>query len=158
MLIKSKVGKGSKMRKILGLVILMSIAALILAACGAQAAPGTSGGASSVNPSGAQPVTVTVTVTEFKFETSMTTFKVGVPYHFVLTNTGKYPHEFDISNAGASLTNLLAKVSKDSLGPGATATLDYTFTQPAPAGTLAFTCHLPGHYEQGMNVPIVVEQ
>lgn len=133
------------------------IVALVLAACGMQASTNNSTEAASGSAGGSQPVQVTVNLTEFKIEPSMTEFKVGVAYHFVITNTGKYPHEFDIGNAGPSLTDSLAKVGKDQLAPGATATLDYTFTQAAPAGTLAFSCHLPGHFEQGMVVPITVQ-
>jgi len=41
----------------------------------------------------------------------------------------------------------LAYVEEDELTPGATQTLDYTFTEPAPAGNLELSCHTEGHYE-----------
>jgi uncharacterized cupredoxin-like copper-binding protein len=56
------------------------------------------------------------------------------------------------------LADSVAHVSQDQLNPGATATLDYTFTKAYPAGTLEFACHLPGHYEAGMHTGIVVTQ
>lgn len=34
---------------------------------------------------------------------------------------------------------------------------EYIFTNPAQAGTLEFACHLPGHYEAGMKLAIVVK-
>jgi uncharacterized cupredoxin-like copper-binding protein len=51
----------------------------------------------------------------------------------------------------------LAGIQGKDLAAGATKTLDYTFTKPAPAGTLEFACHLPGHYDAGMHTPIVVK-
>ena len=130
----------------------MILAAIVLVACG--------GGAASSN----QPVDVTVTETEFKIEASMTTFQVGVPYHFIVTNNGTVNHEFDIippEPSGTPETQVqadsLARLTQDQLPPGTTATLDYTFTQAYPAGSLEFACHLPGHYDAGMHTSIIVK-
>ena len=131
---------------------LMVLAVAVLAACGGG---GASGGAT----------TVTVTLTDFKIDSSLTTFSVGVPYHFVVTNKGAVAHEFVImppeQGTQGSETQLpstaLAGIMGKDLAAGATKTLDYTFTQAAPAGGLEFACHLPGHYEAGMHVPIVVQ-
>jgi len=51
----------------------------------------------------------------------------------------------------------LAFVEEDELTPGVTQTLDYTFTEPAPAGSLELGCHIEGHYEAGMLLPITVK-
>jgi uncharacterized cupredoxin-like copper-binding protein len=135
-------------------VPLMVLAVAVLAACGG-------GGAAS----GGGPVQVQVTLTDFKIDSSLTTFSVGVPYHFVVTNKGAVAHEFAImppeqgtqgSDTQLPSTALAGILGKD-LTPGATKTLDYTFTQAAPAGSLEFACHLPGHYEAGMHTPIVVQ-
>jgi uncharacterized cupredoxin-like copper-binding protein len=111
------------------------------------------------------PVDVKVTLTEFKIESSTTAFKVGVPYHFSITNNGAIAHEFMIApvvqsgSSGSAQTPVpLAQVDGGQLQPGQTATLDYTFTAPATAGTLELACHLPGHYESGMHIPITVTQ
>ena len=112
-----------------------------------------------------QPVDVQVTATDFAFQSSLTTFKVGVPYHFVVVNKGKVPHEFMIVKpipAGQmdmeQMDNLaLAHIEADDLQPGQTATVDYTFKQAYPEGTMEFACHLPGHYEAGMKLPIIVK-
>jgi len=48
-------------------------------------------------------------------------------------------------------------IEADELTPGATKSFDYTFNETAPAGTLEFACHIPGHYEAGMNLPITVK-
>lgn len=131
------------------LVVGTLLAALLLSACGGS-------------PSG--PVTVNVTATEYKFESSMTTFKVGVPYHFVVTNKGTMEHEFMIikpepTSVGSDQldSDALAHIEEADLQPGQTASVDYTFLQAAPEGTLEFACHLAGHYEQGMHTPITVQ-
>ena len=51
----------------------------------------------------------------------------------------------------------LAVAEEDDLPPGASYTLDYTFTESAPTGSLEFSCHIPGHYEAGMLLPITVK-
>ncbi len=132
------------------IITLLVVAIFVLTACGG-------GGAKS-------PVTVQVTLTEFKIDSSLTTFSTGVPYHFVVTNKGTTIHEFMIMPPmeGAVAPDqvqkaALAGITQDKLPAGATATVDYTFTQPAPAGKLELACHTPGHYEAGMHVPIIVQ-
>jgi uncharacterized cupredoxin-like copper-binding protein len=132
-------------------VVLMLVGALGLAAC------------SSGSPASKSPVDVQVTLTEFTISSSLTTFKVGVPYHFIVKNEGTVPHEFQIMPPTTEqLTQAqvqamaLAGLGQSDLPAGATATLDYTFTKAYPQGQMEFACHLPGHYEAGMHVPIVV--
>jgi len=134
-------------------VPLMVLVVAVLAACGGGGGAA-SGGATQVQ----------VTLTDFKIDSSVTTFSVGVPYHFVVTNKGAVAHEFVImppeqgtqgSEAQLPSTALAGIAGKD-LAAGATKTLDYTFTQ-APASGLEFACHLPGHYEAGMHTPITVK-
>jgi uncharacterized cupredoxin-like copper-binding protein len=113
----------------------------------------------------AQPVEVQVTANEFSFQSSLTTFSVGVPYHFVVTNTGSVAHEFMIMQPMEPGTMdmeemdamALAVIEEDDLEPGATASVDVTFKEPAPSGTLELACHTAGHYEAGMHLPITVQ-
>jgi uncharacterized cupredoxin-like copper-binding protein len=150
---KEKNTMSKSFQKIARFAPLMVLAVAVLAACGGGAA------------SGGSPVQVQVTLTDFKIDSSLTTFSVGVPYHFVVTNKGAVNHEFVImppeqgvqgSETQLPSTALAGILGKD-LTPGATKTLDYTFTKAAPAGSLEFACHLPGHYEAGMHTPIVVQ-
>ena len=141
----------SRRNLLLGISIL--VAGLVLIACSGN------GSSSSGNV-----VDVTVTATDFKFESSLTTFKQGVTYHFVVTNNGTVNHEFMImppepdTITPDQVTKLaLAGIGSDKLTPGSTQTLDYTFTKAYPAGTLEFACHVPGHYDAGMHLPIVVQ-
>ncbi|MBP1694705.1 MAG: hypothetical protein H6Q37_2588 [Chloroflexi bacterium] len=130
------------------------IASFGLAACG-----GSSGSTSG------QATDVQVTLTDFKIDSSLTTFKVGVPYHFIVKNNGAVAHELDIIPPSTEqltpdqVTQMsLAKIGGDQLPAGGSATLDYTFTQAYPSGALEFACHLPGHYDAGMHTAIVVNQ
>lgn len=137
--------------------ILLSMLSIALAACGGT----TTSSSSSTTPTSSGPTTVQATLSDFKIQPSLTTFKVGVVYHFVVTNTGQVVHEFmagPISAAHASEEERdAAKLFEVAdVAPGQTKTLDYTFTQPAAAGTLEFSCHVPGHYEQGMRLDFTV--
>jgi plastocyanin len=93
-------------------------------------------------PAPAGPVDVIITLSEFKVESSLTTFQAGVPYHFIITNKGAIAHEANIANLNAA-----------EIPVGATKTLDVTFPQ---AGPQEFACHLPGHYQAGMKLPVTV--
>lgn len=111
---------------------------------------------------------VKITLTEFSIESSLTDFQVGVPYRFVVTNQGLVNHELMImppleeDMMGMDMHELdeiaLAMIEEDELTPGTTKSFEYTFAEPAPAGTLEFACHTPNHYEEGMKLPIVVKQ
>jgi uncharacterized cupredoxin-like copper-binding protein len=135
--------------KIVTILSVFLLAAVLLAACGG-------GGASG-------PTTVNITLTDFQITSSLTSFKVGVPYHFVVKNSAAVPHEIYIDPVDATLTpdtaksQALAGVGPDVLGGGASASFDYTFTKAYPAGAYEFACHLPGHYESGMHVGITVQ-
>ena len=148
------------------LVGLVSLLLLALAACGGTTTSSTGGTTPSASgnttPTSAGLVTVQVMLSDFKIEPALTTFKVGVPYHFVVTNAAsQVTHEFmagPISAATASEdardAAKLFEVSE--LQPGQSGTADYTFTQPYPAGVMEFSCHVPGHYESGMHISFIV--
>ncbi len=190
------------------LVIAAAALVLLLTACSSGGSTTvTSTAQTSATPSPslvAGPVDVTITLTDFGIQSSVTHFQVDVPYHFVVTNTGCATHELMImapitvertpapgysigpmmSGRGSMMgggamycdgggmpwslmfpnevpmTQLdemaLATVEEDDLHPGQTQTLDFTFAKAYPAGTLEFACHLPGHYELGMELPITV--
>ena len=130
----------------------MGVLCLALAACAGSASGGN------------QPVTVQVTLDDFTIQSSLTTFSVGVPYHFVVTNKSSEAHEFvimppasDPAAVDAQRKLAVASLSGQDLPAGASKTLDVTFAKAAPAGTLEFACHLPGHYEAGMHLGIVVK-
>jgi uncharacterized cupredoxin-like copper-binding protein len=99
---------------------------------------------------------VAVTLVDMKVEPAQTTFKVGQPYAFVVTNRGRSVHEFVIERRGdvdKPLQQGDQQAEASDIAPGQTATLTWTF---AAAGAYKFSCHLPGHYEAGMTVDVDV--
>jgi uncharacterized cupredoxin-like copper-binding protein len=136
------------------------IAVVALAtACGSKEPTAPSAG------TGAQPETVTITATEFGIESSVTKFQVGTPYHFVVTNKGQLPHEVmllkPMKTGTMPMTEMdkmaVAVVEEDDLGAGTTYAFDLTFDRPYTEGQLEFSCHIPGHYEDGMRTAVTVQ-
>lgn len=143
------------------LLIVFSVLLIIplLAACGATtgSTPSATGGQASN--------TVQVTETEYKIDSSVTNFTPGTTYHFVVTNNGQTAHEFMImpksegNMSGMPMGNMdkMALVSIDNISPGETKTLDYTFPASAGNSQPEFACYLPGHYEAGMKLDVMVK-
>jgi uncharacterized cupredoxin-like copper-binding protein len=108
---------------------------------------------------------VDVTLADNTIDASMTSFQVGVPYTFVITNTGQHAHNFNISPpvsvAGSlqqALDSALLAVPQSQLGAGQTATVEFTFPATAAGQLLEFSCLIRRHYEDGMKVDITVTQ
>ncbi|MEO6891131.1 MAG: hypothetical protein ABI456_16840 [Ktedonobacteraceae bacterium] len=139
-----------KYRFVFGLFLLSFT--LMLAACGGS--NGSSG-----------PQHVQITESDFKIASSVTTFSPGTMYHFTVTNNGQAVHEFMImpmgmNMSGMSMDNMhkMALTMIDTIAPGETKTLDYTFASSTSGQNFEFACHLPGHYEAGMKLPIAVNK
>jgi uncharacterized cupredoxin-like copper-binding protein len=128
--------------------ILFLLFIVALAACGPAS---TTSEPVSENPDA---VPVKITLTEFAIESSVTDFKVGVPYIFIIENAGNAGHEWLVMPLGETdKTMALIAVSRDLLGSGAKATVEYTFTATAE---LEMSCHIGRHYQNGMVIPITV--
>src|SRR6478735_7523057 len=115
--------------------------------------PATSAGAATV-ASGQD--SANVTLADMSIASDTTSFKVGVPYTFVITNHGAAIHELVIEHAGdvdkpIEFDGGVAEASD--IIPGSTATMTFTFTAP---GTYQLACHQPGHFEAGMVLQIDV--
>ena len=130
-------------RVVLGIVAVLA-SALLVGAC-ASAGGQASGG----------PTEVQITLSEFKIEASKTTFNTGTAYRFVIKNEGTIAHDWSIMPRGETdESQALVQVDESQLPPGASVTRESTFTQ---AGDFEFACHVPGHYEAGMLLPITVQ-
>jgi uncharacterized cupredoxin-like copper-binding protein len=128
--------------------------------------------APTTEPESAQPaasgeaIEVIITLGDNWVMSSQTTFKVGVPYKFVVINGGNRVHNFNINKPAemttngirAALDNAILKIPNEQLQPGMTATVEFTFTEAAPAGTLEFSCLIERHYRSGQILPIIVEE
>jgi uncharacterized cupredoxin-like copper-binding protein len=135
-------------RAIIGF-LLSAVVVLALAACGNGTTP--AGNATEVQ----------VTLTDFKVNSSLTSFAVNKPYHFVVTNRGATEHEFMITPAmmkGMDMgdAHSQALVMIDKIPAGETKSVDYTFTKQSAQGSLEMACHLSGHYDLGMAQAIEV--
>lgn len=125
-------------------------------------APTESGATEAPAASGNQ---VDITLADNTIDASATTFQVGVPYTLVITNTGQRAHNFNInppvSVAGSleqALDSALLIVPQEQLGPGQTATVEFTFPDTADGQLLEFSCLIRRHYDDGMKVDITVTQ
>jgi len=108
--------------------------------------------------------TVDVTLTDNKIESSLTSFQMGVPYTFVITNAGRHGHNFNISTPVSivgslqdALKTALLAVDQDQLGAGASVTVEYTFPASAAGANLEFSCLIRRHYDDGMWLPITIK-
>jgi uncharacterized cupredoxin-like copper-binding protein len=108
---------------------------------------------------------VDITLADNTIETNMTSFQVGVPYTFVITNAGQHAHNFNInppvSVAGSleqALDSALLAVPQEQLSPGQSATVEFTFPATAAGQLLEFSCLIRRHYDDGMKVDITVTQ
>jgi len=106
---------------------------------------------------------VTITLADNTIDSSLTEFKTGVPYTFVITNTGRRPHTFDIStpvsiagSLNAAQSTALLDITKNQLPPGANVTADFIFPDTAVGAPLEFSCLIQMHYADGMYLPITV--
>ncbi len=145
-------------RFVVGFFLVMFM--LILAACGSSTTPsGTQQG--QTTPSGSQ--TVQVTLSDNKIDSSLTTFTAGMPYHFVVTNTGHVAHQFAMNPMGMDMEHMsvdemhhAALYMYDSVAPGETRMFDYTFASSTAGQSLEFVCGTQGHYAAGMQLPFMV--
>jgi uncharacterized cupredoxin-like copper-binding protein len=127
-------------RKSIASVMVFTVLAVALAACG---------------PKG--PTTVNVTLTEYKVEMSKTSMPVG-QVKFNITNEGSIVHEVVLEMAGSMDAPLMSGSDASkviNIEPGATATLEWTIDTP---GDYQLSCHLPGHFENGMVMPFTVTE
>jgi uncharacterized cupredoxin-like copper-binding protein len=161
------------MKKIITLYII-TLSTFFVAACSSQASTSTqapiqpaateassqSGATEAPAASGNQ---VNITLADNTIEASTTTFQVGVPYTFVITNSGRHAHNFNINppvsvtgSLEEALNKALLAVPQEQLGVGQTATVDFTFPDSAAGQLLEFSCLIRKHYEDGMKVDITV--
>jgi uncharacterized cupredoxin-like copper-binding protein len=127
----------------------------------AQAVPTAASGA--LKPPAAGGTEVDVTLADNTINSSLTTFKVGVLYTFVIKNAGNHQHNFNIAppisvsgNLDASLAQALLVVKQQDLPVGGGTTVQYTFPDSAAGLQLEMSCLIPRHYEDGMRLAITV--
>jgi hypothetical protein len=101
---------------------------------------------------------ITVTLTDAAPTASAMTFRVGVSYHFDVTNQGKFPHQFWLTPQ--RMQQIMQQTpmeqwqqqilyTSQSIPSGTTTSFDFTFTTPMIQQQLAFTCYTPSGYSAG---------
>lgn len=160
------------MQKLVPVFVLLFM--FFVTACGSQAVTATQAPAQPTATEASQPAateasttgsgnTVNITLADNTIDASTTTFQVGVPYTFVITNKGQHAHNFNInppeSIAGSleeALNRALLAVPQEKLGPGQSTTVEFTFPDSTAGQLLEFSCLIRRHYEDGMRVDITV--
>ena len=106
---------------------------------------------------------VQVTLAENTIKSTLTSFKTGVPYTFVIQNKGRHEHNFIIAPPVAlaggyaeALAQALLAVDETQIAPGSSMTIEFTFPASAAGAKLEFSCLIRRHYEDGMRQDITV--
>jgi hypothetical protein len=140
-----------KYRHFLGLFAVVSLLLVVLAACG------------SSTPSGSQEVDVTLTGTTIT--SSVMNFSPGVPYHFIVTNTGSASQAFAMMPAGMDMEHMSQNAIQsnawhmiDTIAPGMTSTFDYTFASSMMGHNFEFAGTMSGHTTGWMRLPMTINQ
>ena len=109
-------------------------------------------------------VQVRVTLAEYTIVSSLTVFRAGMTYHFVVANRGHEVHEFlimpdkpDGSELSPDLQFKDKLIEIEQIAPGTTMNVNVTFS-PTAAGRYEIACQMRGHYLAGMRLPIRVTE
>jgi P-type Cu+ transporter len=163
--LRARVGEYAYLAAIAALALAVGASALILTGRGTAAGM-------AMPPAGAGPAkppdrTIAITATDgLRFVPGTITVRSGETVAFVVTNTGRLPHEFVIGTAavqdrheremasGMHMTMGDEAAFSLDVPAGRTGTLVYTFRTP---GALLYGCHVPGHYPGGMRGTITVK-
>ncbi len=144
------------------LPLLLAVTLMLGTACGTALKSAPTAPAQNVSGAG-DPNQVIVTLGDYTIASTQTTFKVGVPYTFVIKNNGSHQHNFNIAqpvsvtgSENASTASALLVVTQDKLPIGGSTTVQFTFPASAASAQLEFSCLIPRHYEQGMRLAITV--
>lgn len=128
-------------------------AALIVAATGYGVEAARAGGEAPA-PLGPGDVTIRLGVEHSRFELDEIRVREGTRVRFVVVNGDPIPHELIVGDAAVHARHEAGTHASHPPVPGevsvrsnATGVTTFRFDEP---GTVAFACHLPGHYDFGM--------
>jgi uncharacterized cupredoxin-like copper-binding protein len=111
--------------------------------------------------------TIEIKASDDKFTPSEITIKQGETIKFVVTNTERHAHDFNIGDVAAQQEHaqMMAKMpdmqhgdddpTTRSINRGETKTIAWTFNK-RPADPIEIDCLEPGHYEKGMTIKITL--
>jgi uncharacterized cupredoxin-like copper-binding protein len=107
-------------------------------------------------------VNVNVLLIDYKIISSVKVFRVGVPYHFIITNGSDNYHAFTFipdKPDGTPLDKYTQYkdmlIGIDLIYPGTIDSVNYTF-RSSTVGKYEMACQMRGHYMAGMRLPVSV--
>ena len=110
--------------------------------------------------SGAEPVdrVVEMAMSEYAYGPASISVAAGQEVRFVFRNDGSVPHEAvigddDVQSEAGHADHDAHGAASVQVQPGGTASLVYRFDEP---GDVLIGCHIPGHYESGMQAVVHV--
>lgn len=113
-------------------------------------------------PATAKPVDVVIVLHHTSFDPSVLTVRAGTTVRFVVRNLDPIDHEFLLGDRAAQAAHEHgteahhgAKAGEISIGALSTATTTYRFDTP---GVVLIGCHLPGHWNHGMQGRVIVRR
>ncbi len=139
----------------LGFIMILGVILLVLAGCGgAVSTPSGTPGSQSSPPGSQAPATTTsaqtvhVTISDQQISADRSTLYAGMPYHFVVTNTGQTAYQFMMGQGGGwgyghmpmGWRHQMTPYQSYQIAPGATQTFDYTFPPSAVGQPFGFGC------------------
>jgi len=160
--LRARLGEYAYLGCIAAVALAVGSAAFMVAGRGMT--PGMVMSAPGAAPAGLEGRTIAITADDrLRFRPDAIIVRAGETVAFVVTNTGRLPHEFVIGTAAAQDEHEremaggahMAMGDSDSidLPPGQSRRLVYAFRSP---GILLYGCHVAGHYAAGMRGVITV--
>ncbi len=153
------------------LIVLGAVLLVLVGCSGVASTPsGTPGSQASATTISAQ--VVHVTLTDSRINADHSTLYAGMPYHFVVTNTGQVAYQFMMGQGGWQSDHMpmgwqhdhmpmgwqhqMTSYRSYQIAPGATKTFDYTFPASATGPRFGFGCYQQG-WQEGMWYPFTVQ-
>ncbi len=132
----------------------------------ASASVATPTSAGAVQTATATPVSaqvVQVTISDQQISADRSTLYMGIPYHFVVTNTSQAPYQFMMGQGGWNDGHMpmgwrhqMTPYWSAQIAQGATTTFDYTFPAGAVGPRFGFGCYQQGAIG-GMWYPLTIQ-
>jgi hypothetical protein len=150
------------MKRCLIIGLFLALSAILLAACGGQAATTSGAQSQTTSTSTATANEVHVVITDTTITSSITTFRSNIPYTFVVTNKGHATHDFIIRTRiqGPATHQQTAQgllyALRNPLAPGATTRFTYDFPISTPQSNVQFATQLPSPKGSGITIPVQV--
>jgi len=121
---------------------------------GAPSASGTAGGGAASEIDLVETASLQITNPAGQQVTSITVTK-GQTYHFKITNTAGFVHNFYVGKVSDLDAGTIANLTGTGDFTSGTKEFDYTFTDTS--APLGFGCMVPGHYQAGMKGTFTVQ-